>query len=65
MYNSTVEIDTQVLHRELIFVRDELDHVARKLQAYGADLEVERLRRKVVTASERVQKLIARLLARH
>ena len=61
MYNSTVEIDTQVLHRELIFVRDELDHVARKLQAYGADLEVERLRRKVVTASERVQKLIAQL----
>ena len=61
MYNGTVEIDTQVLHRELIFVRDELDHVARKLQAYGADLEVERLRRKVVTASERVQKLIAQV----
>ena len=61
MYNGPVEIDTQAWHRELIFVRDELDHVGRKLQAYGADLEVERLRRKVVAASEKVQKLIAQL----
>lgn len=61
MYNSAVEIDIQALHRELVLVRDELDHVARKLQAYGADLEIERLRRKVVTASEKIRKLVGQL----